>query len=278
MKMMKLNTIACVGLLLVPLVGCAGEDRTDAKPAEAPWPEPVAAAGPARPSGISTGADKLLRQSTTYLKGLKSFTVRTEHTTEVVLQSGAKMALAGSAAVSVKRPNKLKSERRGELTDGVFFYDGETISIYGKKQNMWAQTQAPKTIDETIDFARDRLNLEAPAADLLFSSPYEVLMADMDSGEVAGIEEIDGVPCHHLVYRGDVVDWELWIQDGDTPLPRKYKITSKDVAGAPEFSVTLRDWNTNAEIPDSEFAFEKPPNAQRIDFLEVVPGSAARDE
>lgn len=277
MKTTKLMALFGSGLLLVPLVGCAAEERTEARPAEAPMPVPAAATTPAPRRGFSADADKVLRRATTYVQGLKSFTVRTEHSTEVVLQSGAKMAIAGSAEVSVRRPNKMKSERKGELVDAVFLYDGDTITIYGKKKNMFAQSSAPKTIDDAIDFARDRLNLEAPAADLLFSSSYDVLTSEMEGGEIAGTEQIDGVPCTHLVYRGKNVDWELWVQDGDTPLPRKYSITSNDVTGAPKFSVTLRQWNTDAELPDSVFAFVKPPGAQQIEFM-AVPKTAKQGE
>ena len=177
------------------------------------------------------------------LKGLTSFAFDADHTIEVVLESGQKLQMAATSHVQVQRPNRLRSDRRGELANVSFIYDGKTITVTGNKTNLYAQAPAPSTLDAMIDFARDELELEAPAADLLYSDPYRGLTEDVVSGTHIGKTEIDGALCHHLAFRGREVDWQIWIEDTPRALPRRYVITSKDQAAAPEFGVSLRNWS-----------------------------------
>jgi hypothetical protein len=189
---------------------------------------------------------------------------------EVVRDSGQKLQFLATSNVSVRRPNKLRSDRRGEVVDASFLYNGKTITVYGKRMNMYAQTTAPPTIDEALDYAQSRLDLDAPGVDLIYSNAYKALTEDVVSGMRVGPAFIGDVPCQHLAYRGNAVDWQLWIQDGAEPLPLKYVITTKDVKSSPEFSVEFRDWETSAVLPDELFEFTPPAGAQRIEFLGLL--------
>lgn len=227
---------------------------------------------------IDEDASALLRRMSNYLGGLGAFTVTVDHATEVVLTSGQKLEIAATSVVQLKRPNKLRSDRRGEVADVSFRYDGETITLYGRGLNAYVQVDAPKTLDAAIDFARSELDLEAPGSDLLYSDSYDILLEDVVSGMRVGGAEIDGMPCQHLAFRGHDVDWQIWIQDGLEPLPRKFVITTKDVKGNPEFSVLLHDWQTAVVLSDDVFSFVPPPGAkkivppagQEVDWLDLV--------
>ena len=65
-------------------------------------------------------------------------------------------------------PNKLRAHRKGDIANQEFFYDGKTLTLYNPKENLYATTAAPATIDETLDFAREKLDIIAPAAELLY--------------------------------------------------------------------------------------------------------------
>jgi hypothetical protein len=65
------------------------------------------------------------------------------------------------------------------------------------------------------------------------------------------------------------VDWQLWIQDGPKPLPVRYVITAPGAAGAPQYEVNIRKWNTNPGLTDAEFKFVPPKGAQRIEFMKL---------
>ena len=56
----------------------------------------------------------------------------------------------------------------------------------------------------------------------------------MESDFYVGKSEVRGVKTDHLAFRADEVDWQVWIEDSRTPLPRKLVITLKWMAAAPQ--------------------------------------------
>jgi hypothetical protein len=54
----------------------------------------------------------------------------------------------------------------------------------------------------------------------------------------------------------------------------KYVITTKWITGAPEYSIRLRDWNTNPQISANRFTFTPPAGAT---LLEALPPSQLGD-
>jgi hypothetical protein len=228
---------------------------------------PAASEKPGAAPKVDPKANDLLKRMSDYLSGLQTFSFAAEHATEVVLKSGEKLEFLADSNVTVQRPNHLRSDRRGEKANVSLYYDGKSMTIYGHGMNMYATAAAPPTLDAAIDFARKQLNLEAPAADLLYADPYKVLMEDVVSGTYVGEAVVDGTKCHHLAFRGNDSDWQVWIEDGARPLPRRYVIVSKKVAGTPEFQVELREWKVSPPVTPETFVFTPPPRSERIEFV-----------
>ncbi len=224
---------------------------------------------------VDPKARALLERMSDFLASQPQFSVQADGSTEVVLKTGEKVEFEHSSDVRLKRPDKLRSDRRGEQTDVEFYYDGRSFTLYGKNKNYYATAAAPATIDEAIDAAREKLGIEAPAADLLYSKPYDILMEDVVSGSDLGEDAVRGVSCHHLAFRGNETDWQIWIEDGPRPVPCKFVITSKKVQGAPEFAVEFSQWNFSPRFDETVFHFTPPGDAKRIDFLreEASPGT-----
>lgn len=118
-----------------------------------------------------------------------------------------------------------------------------------------------------LDFARDVLDVMAPAGDLITRDAYGRLMADSRSGFVVGNAWVGGVPCDHLAFRGYGVDWQVWIEDGNQPLPRKYVITTIDIEGAPQAEILVTEWNLSPDFDEGQFRFAPAADAKRIDFI-----------
>ena len=81
-----------------------------------------------------------------------------------------------------------------------------------------------------------------------------------------GAGVIGGVECNHLAFRTNEVDWQIWIADGDRPYPCRYVITSKTVAGFPEYRLDVRNWKSGAEVAPVDFAFQAPPDAKKLEL------------
>jgi hypothetical protein len=159
--------------------------------------------------------------------------------------------------------------RKGDIVDQELYFDGKTLTLYGKRVNYYATMIASETIniDTALEFAKEEVGVIAPASDLFYQNVYQGLMEDVESGMVVGTSTVGGVEVHHLAFRGSEVDWQIWIEKGDKPLPRKYLITSKWIAGAPQFTAVLSDWDTSAQLDDALFQFSPPPEAEEIGFI-----------
>jgi hypothetical protein len=227
-------------------------------------------------TAIEPKADQLLRKMSSYLAGLEQFSIQTENTLEVVLRSGEKIQYGNPADALIQRPNKLRAERKGDIVNQEFYYDGKTLTLYHKDRNYYATVEAPPTIDEMIDFAREYLDVYAPGSDLIYKNAYSILTEDVISGFYVGMSVVGGIKCHHLAFRGNEVDWQIWIEEGDKPLPRKFIVTSKWMTGAPQFTVTIKSWNLSPKLTEDMFTFVPPKGAQKIDFIRLTSGGAPR--
>jgi hypothetical protein len=228
---------------------------------------------PAQPAGIDPQAEKLLKASTAFLASQKRFSVDTRNTIEVVLTSGQKLQFGTVATGSVQRPNRLRAERKGDLVDQIFVYDGKSLTLYNPGQKYYATVAAPGTLEQMLDFARTSLDIIAPGSDLLYANAYEVLMENVTSGFVVGKSVVEGARCDHLAFRGAGVDWQIWIQEGAQPLPRKWVITTTDIAGSPQFEVVMTKWNLAPQFGEQTFSFTPGKGARKVDFLPLTKGS-----
>jgi hypothetical protein len=213
---------------------------------------------------IDPRADASLRRMSNYLTSLESFRFHSTSVTDLVTKDGQKVQSVAEQQVAIKRPNFLRSDRQDPVVDATVRYDGRTISIYGKRSGYYAIAPMPPRMSDAVDVLRDRYGIDAPAADLFVEDPYGELMQDVVVGHYIGVEPIGGVPCEHLAFQGKDTDWQIWIEQGSRPLPRRYTIVSKHERTQPEFSVMLSDWVPNARIADSEFVFVPPRGSTRI--------------
>ena len=200
------------------------------------------------------------------LSGLKKFTVESHSTIEVVFDSGQKIMLDHNNKNSVHRPNKLFGLRDGDAVGQNFYFDGKTFVLFDQAHNYYTKVDAPNNISDALDHAVKYFDLTAPGADLLYNDSYERLSKGLISGFYIGKGLIDGVICHHLAFRNESVDWQIWIQTGDKPLPKRYVITSRCTTSSPQFSLNMT-WDTNPDFSDEIFKFVVPEKAEQIELL-----------
>jgi hypothetical protein len=262
MNAIRLSKVArlCLALVWVALLGAISPPRAFA--GDAP--------------GIDPRATELLKKMSDYLANLKEFSMRGTSTIEYVLDNGQKILFTGASDVYIQRPNHARANRVGDVTDIEFYYDGSTVSLFGKQKQYYATASAPPTLDAMLDQIRARLGIEPPGADLLYSDVYNGLMADVTEARYVSPSVVGGAKTHHLAFRGKDVDFQIWIEDGDRPLPRKYLIVTKGTKGEPEFGVELSNWNVSPKLDVAMFTFKPPANATKVEFLPPKEIAAAK--
>jgi len=227
----------------------------------------LAVCGPAAAQQVSPDANAALKRMTDYLAGLPAYSLETQNTLEVVLTSGQKLQFDSASNFSAKRPDKFRANRYGDLVKQEFYYDGKQLTLVNPESGHYAVVKAPATIDKALDFATESLDIIAPASDLLHQDAFQRLMADTTEGFVVGQSIIEGHKCDHLAFRGENVDWQLWMRTGDEPIPCKYVITTTDMEGMPQFSVTVRNFKASPALDDALFRYTPPKGATKIDFM-----------
>ena len=213
-------------------------------------------------------ADKILKAMSDYVTSQKSLSVTYNSDLEVVTPSLQKIQFTSSGQVQLSRPDKLRAVRTGGYTDIEIVFDGKMLTVNNKDGNAYAQVDASGSVDDLIDTLREKHGIAAPGADLLFSRPFEVMMADVVEMAHVGQGIIDGVECEHLAFRNTDTDWQIWIQTGAQPIPRKYVITSKAVTGAPQYTLRIKEWKT--EAPADAFSFNAPQGAKKVALGELA--------
>ena len=223
-------------------------------------------------------AGKILKAMSDYITNEKTASVTFDASIEVITPDLQKIQFNSSGTVLQHRPDKLRATRTGGYADVEFFFDGKTFTVLDKAHNRFAQSATAGSVDQIVNKLRTEYLVEAPGADLLASNPYNQLMAGVIDAKHIGRAVIAGVECEHLAFRNHDVDWQIWIETGPKPIPRKYVITSKTIAGAPQYTLLVKDWKADVAVAPDAFAFKAPAGAQKVDFKalsnidEVPPG------
>jgi hypothetical protein len=227
----------------------------------------ITTGGRAQSPAVDPAATQILQKMTAYLGSLQQFSVHTQNTLEDLFDSGHRGDFDVSASVIVRRPNKLCAERRGDLIDQIFFYDGKSLTLYNPSDKIYATVPAPGTIEGMLDFARKSLGLLVPAADLIYRNAFPLLMQDVTFAALVGKSVIDGVKCDHLLFSRPGVDFQVWVSDSGHPLPFKYVVTDTGTPALMSITTVMSNWEIAPAASDARFTFVPPQGAKPITFL-----------
>jgi hypothetical protein len=217
-----------------------------------------------------TEAKSLLKAMSDYMSGQKAISFEYDANFEVVSTDDQKIDLASSGTVTLNRPDKIHATRVGGFANIEMVFDGKTLTLLGKNANVYTQVDIPGTIDHLVDELKDKYHRPLPAADLLLSNVYDQLMPDVLDVKDLGSGIIGGTECDHLAFRNKDVDWQIWIAQGNQPYPCRFVITSKLVAGGPQYSIQVRNWKTGGDIVTSDFKFNAPTGAKKVDMNDLA--------
>lgn len=264
--------LACL-LLAAAGLACGPEPAETGVAVEPPPPpvEPVLGAGSRL---IDARADELVRQMSDLLAGARSLALEAEEVYDEVPEHAPRRQLANRRHVAMRRPDRLVGDATGDALNRSFWYDGREFSVLDKEQFTYATAAVPATIDEALDTVFEQTGVVVPLADFVYADVYDRLMAGVLRGTYLGIHDVEGLPCHHLSFEQETIDWQLWIDAAGPPLPRKLVIAYKTEDEVPQYAVTIVNWNLNAEVPEELFRFTPPEGAERVELPGLVPQPA----
>jgi hypothetical protein len=212
---------------------------------------------------------KILKAMTDHVSKQSSLSVKYDSDVEVVTPSLEKIQFSASGEVALSRPDKFRASRTGGYADVEIVSDGSTVIVHDRDGKQFAQVQTTGGFDQLVDKLRTDNRIEIPGADLLLSNAFEELTSGVIEGRVIGSGVVEGVECDHLAFRNLDTDWQIWIESGERPLPRKYVITSKTLATAPQYTLRLRDWKSGEAVSADAFRFNPPSGSNRVEVVSL---------
>lgn len=228
-------------------------------------------AGAPPPAWADDGDAKgILKTMTDYVSRQENLSLKYDADVEVVTPAMEKIQFSASGDVTMSRPNKFRVSRTGGYADVELISDGANVTISDRGGNRYTQVPNSASFDEVVDWLRTETRLEVPGADLLLSKPYEALTEGVLEAKHVGRGVVDGVECEHLAFRNLDTDWQIWVEVGDRPVPRKYVITSKAVGAAPQYTLRLKDWKTGTNPASDAFSFKPPEGSSKVAVTQLT--------
>jgi hypothetical protein len=219
-------------------------------------------------SAIDHDALEALNKMGAYLRSLKAFQVDANVTHDDVLDDGQVLTDSRKDTVIAVQPNLLRAELKSDDKDAFLFYDGKNFTVYGKLVNYYATVPAPPTTGELITKINNDYGIEVPLVDLFLWGTDQSTVKRITSAADIGPSTIEGVTCEHYAFRQPGLDWQIWIQLGEFPLPRKIVIRTLTDDARPQHTSIL-NWNLAPSYNAEAFTFDPPADAKRIPLENV---------
>jgi hypothetical protein len=216
-------------------------------------------------SDVDPDAIAALEAMGKYLRTLKTIDVHAVVTRDEVQTDGQKVQSTSNVDVLARRPDRLRAEVADDRQPRLFYYDGKKFTLWAPRLRFYTTVDAPGTIGELADKLEDRYDVELPLVDLFRWGTKEADTKNITSAEDLGPSTVDGVTCEQYLFRQEGLDWQLWIQQGDYPLPKKMVITTTTDDARPQH-MSVWTWNLAPSFNDETFAFTPPSDAKPIPF------------
>jgi hypothetical protein len=219
-------------------------------------------------SNIDPAAMEALNKMGAYLRSLKAFQVDSEVTTDEVLDDGQIITDIKAHVLLAVSPNLLRAELKSDDSDALLFYDGKNFTVYGKLVNYYATVPAPATTAQLVDKVYNDYGIEIPLVDLFKWGTDESAIKRITSAMDVGPSTVQGITCEHYAFRQEGLDWQIWIQLGDYPLPREFIIRTLSDDARPQHTSRLV-WNLAPSYNEAAFTFDPPAGALRIAIKDI---------
>lgn len=196
---------------------------------------------------------------------------------------GMNMSMDTHYEIKVQRPNRVSMVVTKGTMGSTLVSDGQQLTTYWPALGQYTVEDAPETLDEiSPGGGLGKFNLSAGQAGVflaaLMSSDIGATMLEgVNETTYLGVEELDGVECHHCRFEQDEMDWEMWVNTGDQPLIRKFAVDlGKQVAELGDQAPMVKDakieaehafhaWNVGVAFAEDSFAYSPPSEAKQVD-------------
>ena len=177
------------------------------------------------------------------------------------------MSMTTITRAAIRRPNRAWVEIQSDEVHNQILYDGTEVRVYHLIPNMFASTRAPGTLHDMVQMIGDKYGIFVPLSDLVGSTPYENTMEGVTKLTYLGEQDLEDVSCHVLHATQDDMAWQIWIEMGAQPVPRKLVFDFEDDL---RFTAWISDWDFAPHLPDVVFKQIPVEGARKIELKELA--------
>jgi hypothetical protein len=203
-----------------------------------------------------------------FLAQQQRFSVSVRNGYDAIQEDGERIEFGQRQRILLQRPDRLRVEiERSDGDRGMVLFDGKEITAFKADDNVYATVEKPGTVDGALVYLVRDLQLTLPLARMfhtMLPQQFEQLVESVDYVET---DVLFDAPVDHLAFRTAEVDCQIWIDQGEQPLPRRVVITYRDVPGQPQFWANFSDWNLAPEASVARFVFIPPEGAEKVPFI-----------
>jgi hypothetical protein len=213
---------------------------------------------------IEDSAIDALKEMSNFLTAATTLGLTSQGSLDAVTADGQRIQLDGVTNYKIRKPGFV-IDYDSDIKSRRFIYDGKNFTVYSPKLGYYATVPAPATNREVLNTIYSKFGIRLPLEDLFHwgdGANADRIRALKSAYEV-GPATIDGVATDHFAFREADVDWEVWVQQGDQPWPRKLVIVDRTNPSRPTFTARLT-WQMNPAFTDADFTFVPDANAQKI--------------
>lgn len=267
-----LVSFAAVSFAAVALSSCNKEKNSAEAPQanviKAEYPDAPGGAPPALPAGtVDPRAVDAIKSMSRYLTSLQTAKIETDGTLDVVTADGQRIQLDGQATYKIRRPGFM-IRYVSDMKNRDFYYDGKQFTVYSPALEMYATAPAPATNREALNVMYNKYGIKLPLEDLFrWNDPANTRIEQFKAAADLGHSMQAGVQTTHYAFREPEIDWEVWIKDGDQPLPLKISIVDRTDPARPAFTSRLK-WTVNPAFTDADFKFTPGKDDKKIQLAE----------
>ncbi len=198
-----------------------------------------------------------------------SVTIRSGY--DAIQPNGQRIEFGGKHQVLLQRPDRLRVDaERSDGDRGLVLFDGESLTVFKADDNVYARVEKAGTVDDAIVYLVRDLQITLPLARMFLTSFPKDMKKKVTSIDYVEENFLFDVPTDHLAVRSADVDLQIWIAQGEQPLPRRIILTYKNAPGDPQFRADLLDWDLSPKVAANSFAFNPTASAEQIPFLAPV--------
>lgn len=228
------------------------------------------ASAPKRERDIDPKAEPALKKMCDTLDNAKAFRFKVSATMDRPVDTGQLAQFRRASEITVVRPDRLYAKTDSDDGHWTSWYRNKTLTILDRDSNAYATETVPAGIGAMLDYMVDNYDLVIPMADLLVGKTYDSLIENVDYGEYLGLHTVGDTACHHLLFRQENLDWQVWIDAGKQPLPRKIVITYTQEEDQPQYVATMEDWDLAVSPANELFTFTPPAGAKSVSMSDLV--------